>query len=176
MACCLVAPAIYLNQCWIIDNETPMNTLPWHKNMKLKLCFLNNQLFPRPQWVNESVVVTFIEQSSHCSISQIARFMGPTWGLPESCRSQVGPMLAPWTLLSGILGDFASFCMLFTCFPDRLFNKYHMLWYLGRFSVVLCTVGDVSITCNLMTDRHLLRYLISCSFSDSFVRGVSLLK
>ena len=32
---------------------------------------------------------------------QIARFMGPTWGPPGSCRPQMGPMLAPWTLLSG---------------------------------------------------------------------------
>ena len=31
------------------------------------------------------------------------RFMWPPWGLPGSCRSQVGPMLAPWTLLSGCL-------------------------------------------------------------------------
>ena len=34
--------------------------------------------------------------------SQIARFMGPTWGPSGSCRPQVGPMLAPWTLLSGL--------------------------------------------------------------------------
>ena len=27
--------------------------------------------------------------------------MGPTWGPPGSCRPQMGPMLAPWTLLSG---------------------------------------------------------------------------
>ena len=26
---------------------------------------------------------------------------GPTWGPPGSCRPQMGPMLAPWTLLSG---------------------------------------------------------------------------
>ena len=32
---------------------------------------------------------------------QIARFIGPTWGPPGSCRPQMGPMLAPWTLLSG---------------------------------------------------------------------------
>ena len=31
----------------------------------------------------------------------IARFTWPTRGLPGSCRPQVGPMLAPWTLLSG---------------------------------------------------------------------------
>ena len=37
------------------------------------------------------------------SWSQIARFMGPIWGPPGSCRPQMGPMLAPWTLLSGIV-------------------------------------------------------------------------
>ena len=34
--------------------------------------------------------------------SQISKFMGPTWGPPGSCRPQMGPMLAPWILLSGI--------------------------------------------------------------------------
>ena len=34
-------------------------------------------------------------------VSQIASFMGPSWGPPRSCRPQMGPMLAPWTLLSG---------------------------------------------------------------------------
>ena len=33
--------------------------------------------------------------------TQIAKFMGPTWGPSGSCRPQMGPMLAPWTLLSG---------------------------------------------------------------------------
>ena len=30
----------------------------------------------------------------------IARFMGPTWGPSGADRTQMGPMLAPWTLLS----------------------------------------------------------------------------
>ena len=34
-------------------------------------------------------------------VSQRSKFMGPTWGPPGSCRPQMGPMLAPWTLLSG---------------------------------------------------------------------------
>ena len=34
--------------------------------------------------------------------SQIAKFMGPTWCPPRSCRPQMGPMLAPWTLLLGL--------------------------------------------------------------------------
>ena len=35
--------------------------------------------------------------------TQIASLMGPTWGPPGSCRPQVGPMLAPGTLLSGYI-------------------------------------------------------------------------
>ena len=40
---------------------------------------------------------TFIQAES-----QIVKFIGRTWCPPGSCRSQVGPMLAPWTLLSGM--------------------------------------------------------------------------
>ena len=43
---------------------------------------------------NDSVI------KSSCT-TQIARFTWPTWGPPGADRSQVGPMLAPWTLLSG---------------------------------------------------------------------------
>ena len=35
--------------------------------------------------------------------SQIAKFMGPTWGPPGSCQPQMGQMLAPWTLMSGFI-------------------------------------------------------------------------
>ena len=34
--------------------------------------------------------------------SQIVRIMGPIWVPPGADRTQVGPMLAPWTLLSGL--------------------------------------------------------------------------
>ena len=35
-------------------------------------------------------------------ISLIAKFMGPTWGPSGAGRTQVGPMLAPWILQSGM--------------------------------------------------------------------------
>ena len=35
------------------------------------------------------------------SVPLIARFVGPTWGPSGADRTQVGPILAPWTLLSG---------------------------------------------------------------------------
>ena len=34
------------------------------------------------------------------NVPLIARFMGPTWGPSGADRTQVGPMLAPWILLS----------------------------------------------------------------------------
>ena len=46
-------------------------------------------------------VSCYIMKSS-IETSKIARFMGPTWGPPWAGRPQVGPMLAPWALLSGI--------------------------------------------------------------------------
>ena len=41
--------------------------------------------------------------------TQIAKYLAPTWGPPGSCRPQMGPMLAPWTLLSGRAFIWASF-------------------------------------------------------------------
>ena len=40
------------------------------------------------------------EHIRNVTATQIAKFMGPTWGPPGSCRPQMSPMLAPWTLLS----------------------------------------------------------------------------
>ena len=46
---------------------------------------------------------TLISASGSSLTPLIARFMGPTWGPSGADRTQVGPMLAPWTLLSGTL-------------------------------------------------------------------------
>ena len=40
---------------------------------------------------------------NNTNTSLIARFMGPTWGPSGAARTQFGPMLAPWTFLSGML-------------------------------------------------------------------------
>ena len=39
-----------------------------------------------------------------------ARFMGPTWGPSGADRTQVGLVLAPWTLLSGMLNEILIIC------------------------------------------------------------------
>ena len=36
------------------------------------------------------------------TVEMLSGFMGPTWGPPGDDRTQVGPMLAIWTLLSGL--------------------------------------------------------------------------
>ena len=50
--------------------------------------------------------------------SQIAKFMGPHVAHlpPGSCRSQMGPMLAPWNLLSGVWSDYRDLTWPFTSF------------------------------------------------------------
>ena len=41
--------------------------------------------------------------------TQITKFMGPTWGPPESCRPEMGPMLGPWNSLSGYVKHVLAF-------------------------------------------------------------------
>ena len=70
----------------------------------------------------------FVFSLSHCSdvgnillywTTKIAKFMRPTWGPSGSCQPQMGPMLAPWTLLSGYAiaatNCSTSYCAVATC-------------------------------------------------------------
>ena len=47
--------------------------------------------------------LSMLELKSNPISTQIAKFVVPTWGPAGSSRPQMGPMLAPWTLLSGYL-------------------------------------------------------------------------
>ena len=78
----------------------------WKKKaFKFKFKF-NIQVQLRSKVGNRShLSLTWICQKVKIS-SQIARFMGPTWGPPGSCWPQMGPILAPWTLLSGVVSTF----------------------------------------------------------------------
>ena len=51
--------------------------------------------------------------------TQIAKFMGLTWDPPGADRAQVGPMLTPWTLLSGN-HPHANRSYYHTCHPSML--------------------------------------------------------
>ena len=61
------------------------------------------------------------------AMSQIAKFMGPAWGPLGSYRPQMGPMLAPWTLLSRV-------SLILFCFVsgDTVLTPYFALnWWRG---------------------------------------------
>ena len=56
------------------------------------------------QYCAENVFLDIRICGFHLDIaSQISRFMGPTWGPSGADRTQVGPMLIPWILLSGFI-------------------------------------------------------------------------
>ena len=65
-------------------------------------------------------------------IPQIAKFMGPTWGPPGSCRNQMGPMLAPWILLSASIVNTLESCL--SCTNPSNWSCY------GTWLVFLCNI------------------------------------
>ena len=72
-------------------------------------------------WENERVVRTLI-----------ARFMGPTWGPSRADRTQMGPMLASWTLLSGEVR------LLFTNSSWRT-RVAHQIWRCNESRIIVIT-------------------------------------
>ena len=76
------------------------------------ICVSSTIIF-RGRWKSQQPISIFGKPNGHlCStrtsgesgggvfpmFTQIAKFIGPTWGPPGSCRPQMGPMLAPWSL------------------------------------------------------------------------------
>ena len=51
---------------------------------------------------NDAIITSCVRRAVDISPKvHIYKVHGPTWGPPGSCRPQMGPMLVPWTLLSG---------------------------------------------------------------------------
>ena len=60
----------------------------------------------RPCWIARHSTITNTaarQMATGMGIALIARFMGPTWGPSGDARTQVGPILAPRTFLSGVI-------------------------------------------------------------------------
>ena len=92
-------------------------------NPILRTVTLSQQLFKARSWNNMCYVLL---------CSQIAKFMEPTWGPPGSCWPQMGPMLAPWILLSGLTN----------------------MWYVKRYQVRHCVTSfSISIVTPLLDIR-----------------------
>ena len=83
------------------------------KNLARKGLKVNSCLgICRTSWAMSNIVVINLQcQAISCYndgpiqglYTLIARFMGPTWGPSGADSTQVGPMLAPWSLLSGYI-------------------------------------------------------------------------
>ena len=102
---------------WSIDSSTHPSTVSLHPSIhsihqSIPLCFIS---FTTPEtwhWVHccspllSAAQMVWTRTACHvqCQIchrlNQIAGFTWPTWGPPGADRTQVGPRLAPWTLLS----------------------------------------------------------------------------
>ena len=67
---------------------------------------------------------------STATLIQIARFWA-TMGPPGSCRSQIGPMLAPWILLSGNGQKSTTFYIVRYCLSTKQSSLY----------VIVCNIG-----------------------------------
>ena len=81
--------------------------------------------------------------------AQIARFMGPTWGPPGSCRPQVGPMLAPHLAIREITWYIDSVWPC-TCWIN-LFTLNMYLHIFAYISLLLIKLAQV-------VKRHLIKY------------------
>ena len=68
----------------------------------MDIAFMTNNYITHIYWLRSDDVFNS-EAILPKATTQITKFMWPTWGPPGSCRSQVGPTFAPWTLLSGYL-------------------------------------------------------------------------
>ena len=99
---------------WRTDQSTGKNMGP----NKITSVFVNVRTFVRyiknrewwfckrnvsPETNDFSLVVSLRYgcQGALMKSARRSRCTGPTWGPPGTCRPQVGPMLAPWNLLSG---------------------------------------------------------------------------
>ena len=66
--------------------------------------------------------------------TQIAKFMEPTWGPPGSCRTQMGPMLAPWIYFQGMhaAGNWKNNTVVVSIHLSKR-QLYMRLWNIARF-------------------------------------------
>ena len=102
-------------------------------------------------------------------LSQIARFIGPTGGPPGSCWPQMGPMLAPWTLLSGMLMVWLCFTCI-SCSGSLYYQRPSRLLYwhlpihqwLGSRTMLyrpsICLLYNVAFLKRVLLDLEQLRF------------------
>ena len=92
--------------------------------------------------------------------SQIAKFMGSTWGPPGSCRPQICPMLGPWSLLWGT-------CLEQTPYPHPSRNMFNLVSITMQYNnlIALTYPGRLMYLSVSKLRQHWFRWLDACMFS-----------
>ena len=97
-------------------------------------------------------------------MTQIAKFMGQTWGPYGADRTLVGPMLAPWTLQSGELREI--YTVLIRVLPLIMLSASHKVTFSpGKHSVTeeksLCCVNAEAWYLSLAREENVL-WILCC--------------
>ena len=108
-----------------VSRMSIITTAYWHAYTPMILRRLSTTKKESIAWC--SVILAYGLSLMWVMSTMIARFMGPTWGPSGADRTQVGPMLAPWTLLSGY-GSSKPQCLSWED-PDEYYPFY---WYYER--------------------------------------------
>ena len=96
---CIVLILLYsiLSCMW----STYREVILW-EHININICLHNNVICVMLEYYIRTDGLAVIRSSARRSLhTLIARVMGPTWGPSGADRTQVGPMLASWTLQSG---------------------------------------------------------------------------
>ena len=105
---CAIMTMGFTNQCWMCDpwasDSHVTTTVHWFIRKLISRLLSSKAIYTSACMINsKSLPIGEISMFIDLETSQITNFIGPTWGPPGSCRPQMGPMLAPWTLLSGVI-------------------------------------------------------------------------
>ena len=88
-----------------IDNRHPIGHRLFQRAHYV-LCNVSSKVWPMFYKLLTALlfsILCYVGPSYNGLCSLIARFMGQTWGPSGADRTQVGPMLAPWTLVYGFM-------------------------------------------------------------------------
>ena len=86
----------------VVNTPILVRVVAWCRHYLNQCCHLSDK--PSAEPLSTGITDFSLHHHDHSGNSiPDSKVHGPTWGPPGSCRPQMGPMLAPWTLLSWII-------------------------------------------------------------------------
>ena len=112
-----------------------------------------------------ALTITSLLLAHYWNIStQLAKFMGPTWGPPGSCRPQLGPILAPWAMLSG---HFSHVCVVCRYITDGTIIEWLDIYTMpGHFAFWVLLNHSITLWSNIRCDEA--NWLLNNSITHHF--------